>query len=393
MSLIAPDDNFAVLAVLLVASAFGMLAERKGWFGRSPGVLITIVFTSLLVTFDVIPSASDPEVETPVYGFVFRYIVPFTIPLLLFNVDLKRIVRESGRLLGAFLIGAAGVALGAALAAWLIPFGAEGHKMAGVFTATYTGGSVNFMAVATALDFLDSPLFAAAVAVDVVFTNFFIIFLFALPGIPWLRRFYPAYVEVAEDEKAEVPGEATSAGLFNTQLMEKLMLALTISGVICALGYWVSPPLARWLGTDIALEILVITALIVILGNLIPRQLARLEDTAFQLGFLLLYLFLAVIGAASDIRAVIASTPSVLAFAAITLLVHLVFTLLGCRIFRVSLPEIALASCANVGGSTVAAPMAATFKMKKAVTPAILIGVLGTVVGTFLGVGIGLLLR
>jgi uncharacterized membrane protein len=62
-------------------------------------------------------------------------------------------------------------------------------------------------------------------------------------------------------------------------------------------------------------------------------------------------------------------------------------------LLNVSLKEIIVASVANIGGASVAAPTAATLGMKKAVTPAILIGILGYVIGTFLGVSVGLWLQ
>jgi uncharacterized membrane protein len=100
-----------------------------------------------------------------------------------------------------------------------------------------------------------------------------------------------------------------------------------------------------------------------------------------------------VVGAASDVRVIIAASPLVLGFVVLTLLIHLLVMLVGGRIFRISLEELSIASAANIGGTATSAPMATTFGMKKAITPAIIIGMIGNVIGTFIGVGIGLLLR
>lgn len=43
--------------------------------------------------------------ETPSYGFFMEFLLPHTIPLLLFRADLRRIIRSTGSLLLAFLIG------------------------------------------------------------------------------------------------------------------------------------------------------------------------------------------------------------------------------------------------------------------------------------------------
>ena len=386
--MIAADNHFAIWAVLLLASLFGMVGERRGWFGKLSGVLITIIVTAILTTIGFIPSASDNTIEVPVYDFVFSFIIPVAIPLLLFNISVNRIIKESGRLLGIYLIGALGVVVGAVIAAMLIPLGTETHKLAGVFIGTYTGGSVNFMAVGATLDFLDSPLFPSTIAVDNVFTNLYIMGLFLLPAMKWLGKYYKPYEDfeatsVEDQQKSQIPGG----------YMEQVAVVLTVSGLICAAGFMLGPITAQALGTDINLDLLVITILIVLVANFFQEKLEKYANLAFDIGMLLMYIFLAVIGAASDLIEMITSTPAVLLFAAITLIVHLIFSLVGGKLLGLSLEEIAIASCANAGGASVSAPMAATFKMKKAVTPAILIGMLGYVIGTFLGVGVGLWLE
>ncbi|MDP4711121.1 MAG: DUF819 family protein [Saprospiraceae bacterium] len=389
-AIISPNNTFGIWAVLILGSALCMYGERKGWFGKLSGALIVIILMGLLVTAGLIPSASDPEVSVSVYGFVFSYVIPTAIPLLLFNANLKRIIRESGRLLGIYLIGSIGVAIGAVVAHTLIPLGEEGYKVAGTFTGTYTGGSVNFMAVAKSFDFLESPLFAATIAVDNVFTNLYITFLFFMPAMTWLMRWIPFGVAPEATETAAMATADTGSKL---SLMEEVMQVFAIAAAVCAVGYFLAPLLQSWWQTDIHLEILVVTVLIIAVANLFPQAMQRLEKTAYEMGMLLMYVFLAVIGAASDLREMVQSSPGIIAFASIVLLVHLLITMIAGRLFKISLREIAIASCANAGGPPVAASMAATFGMKRAVTPAILIGILGYVIGSFLGVGVGLFLQ
>ncbi len=388
--MIAPDNAFALFTILVAASAFGMVGERKNWFLGLSGVIITITITALLVTFRLIPSASDAELAVPIYDFIFTYLIPISIPLLLFNVQIKRIIKDSGRLLGIFLIGALGIAIGAIVAAQVIDLGEETYKIAGAFVGTYTGGSVNFMAVSTTFDFVESPLFPATIAVDVGFTNVYLLILFMLPSLQFVSSFFTPYQEqvtpiIQESIKKIIPSKVV--------LMEQLALCFTISGILCTIGMWLGPIIANWTGTDINLDVLIITILITLLANILPQLLLPLADVAFEIGLFLMYVFLAVIGAASDIHAIINAAPGILLFAIIMLTVHLIISLIGGKLLGISIKEIMIASSANVGGVSIAAPMAATFGFKKLVTPAILIGILGYVVGTFLGIGTGLFLR
>ncbi len=388
--LFGPDDAFGLLAMVLFASALGLVGERKGWFGKVSGVIVTILLTAVLTTAGLIPSSSDPSLDVPFYQFTFDYLVPIAIPLLLFNTNLRRLWRETGRLLGVFLLGMLGVALGVAAGVWLVPLGPEGYKLAGVFGATYTGGAVNFLAVADALDFMRSPLFAAAVAIDNTFTILFILALFQLPGWAFFRRLFPF---LPPSEKVAGPADEPAPERRGGPLMEEIALVLFIAAAVCALGVWLAGPIAAWLGTSVKLDLLLVTLFVVVLSNTFPGMMVRLEKTAFQLGYFLLYPFLAVIGAGVNLLDLLSAAPALLAFVTVALLVHFALLLLACRFWKFSLEELAIASCANVGGSTVAAPMAASFGMQQAITPAILVGVLGNVLGTFLGVGIGLFLQ
>jgi uncharacterized membrane protein len=66
--------------------------------------------------------------------------------------------------------------------------GDETWKLAGTLVGTYSGGSLNFVAVGRALELPDS-LFTAAAAADNVVTALRMVATLLLPG--WLGRFYP----------------------------------------------------------------------------------------------------------------------------------------------------------------------------------------------------------
>jgi uncharacterized membrane protein len=386
MSIFSANDNFSIFALLMIAVVLGIVGEHKGWFSIVPGVLITILVAAIFTSLKILPSGSDTNISVPVYDFAFTYLIPLSIPLLLFNVQLKRVFQESGRLMIVFLIGSGSIFLGALIAAYSLDLGEESYKLAAVYTATYTGGSVNFMAVASTFNFLESPLFAASIVVDNVFTILFLMLLFLLPKLKFLRKYFP---EADRDEE----GITESIPVMGESLLITLSKALVISSILVALGMLVAPFLENLLQTEIKLDVLLITIFILIAANIFPVYLRQLEQVAFQFGMLLLYFFLAVIGATCDIGALLSSSPKVLVFAVIILFFHLGVTLFFGKLFKFSLEEIAIASGANIGGVSIAAPMAATFEMKKAVTPAILIGIMGYVIGTFLGIMVGLILK
>jgi uncharacterized membrane protein len=163
--------------------------------------------------------------------------------------------------------------------------------------------------------------------------------------------------------------------------------ALAISITICAVGFAVADIIAIK-GT----AILIITALIIIVASVFPKQISAING-ADKMGILLMQVFFAAIGASANILVVLKFGPILFAFAAFILFVHLMFLLVAGKIFKLDLAEIVIASNANMGGPTTAAAMAVARRWRALVIPAILCGTLGYAVATFIGVAIGYWLR
>jgi uncharacterized membrane protein len=140
------------------------------------------------------------------------------------------------------------------------------------------------------------------------------------------------------------------------------------------------------------LSILIITLVSVLVANLFPKRLKPLEDTAFSVGLWMMYIFLAAIGAATNMADILHIGPAILGFYLVILFFHLIFLIALAKIFKLDIYEVMISSAANVMGPSVAAPMAASLGQKKLITPSILVGILGYVIGTFIGVSIALAL-
>lgn len=385
-SLISPESNMVLFFVVAGAAAFGIYSEHKKWFGKLSGILVTMISMSLLAMAGVVPVASNPNIKVDVYELVFSYFIPISIPMLLFSSNIVKIVKESGKLLVAYILGAIGIVLGCFLAFNIIDLGPDSGKTAGVIAATLVGGSVNFIAAAEALNFSTNPLFTATIAVDNFVSNLYTLFLFLTPSLLFLARFFVKpkaenRVEESSAKKAEYP-----------ITMERIAVSVFIAAFIAGAGSFVSPYLQSLLNTDINLSILIITVFAVLAANLFPKFLQPLENTAFSVGLWMMYVFLAVIGAATNIQQIFSIGPAVLAFYLTIMLFHFLFLLALAKLFKLDVYEVVISSAANIMGPSVAAPMAASMGQKKLVTPGILVGILGYVIGTFIGVSIAIYL-
>ena len=376
-TLIGAENHWGLWAVLFIIAAFSLWAEKSKIGSKLSAVVIAIVGAFILSNLSIIPT------EAPAYDMVWSYLVPLAIPLLLFKANLRRIIKEAGPTLIAFFFGAVGTIIGTIISFAIFNLGDEGWKLAGIFCSTYIGGSMNYVATAAALKLNAGDLLTAGVAADNLVMAAYFIVLFALPSAAILKKMY----STKHDEKANLIEDDITLEAQKKPDLFNMAKALALGFAICAVGFGLSD-LINIQGSGI----LIITAIVVILATVFPKQIGTIEG-ADQIGALLMQVFFVVIGASANIYVVLKVGPILFLFAAVILLVHLMFILAAGKLFKLDLAEIVIASNANMGGPTTAAAMAVARKWKDLVIPAVLCGTLGYAIATFIGVAIGNLLH
>ncbi|MFQ5535672.1 MAG: DUF819 domain-containing protein [Sphingomonadales bacterium] len=373
-TLIKPDQDFAIWAVLLSLAAFGFWSERRTWGRRFSGVMMVIVGGIVLSNLRIIPTAA------PVYNTVWKYLVPAAIPLLLFQANLRRIFRESGPTLVAFIIGSIAVMAGTFVALTFVSLGPSTPELAGIFSATYIGGSLNFAAVAQAVGFQQGDLLTAALAADNVATSFHFLLIIALPGFVAIARFFPTH-HIENAVVGDSHSDANRHRIGNLDVAG-LVGALAVSFTLCAIGFYV----AALFGAP-QFAILIITALALLMGTFLPGPLTRLSGD-YEAGNVLMFIFFAAVGASADIWVLIDMAPILFLFAVIIIAVHLVLLFGIGKFLKFDLAELIVASAACIGGPGSAAALASAKGWRELVTPAVLSGSLGYAGGTFIGVAL-----
>jgi len=374
LPLIGPEQDFALWAVLIGLAAFGFWCERFTWGRKYSGVMLLIAAAIVLANLRVIPTAA------PVYGVVWDYLVPIAIPLLLFQADLKRIIRESGPTLIAFVIGSAGVVAGVLIGVALLDLGAREAELGGIFTGTYIGGSLNFAAVSEASGMKDGSILAAAVAADNVVTNLHFLLIVLLPGIAWVANRYPTH---HMDNALQVSSEqAARVHRIENLDIAGMLAALALAFILAALGKTLAG-----LAAMPQFAILVTTALTLVLATFLPGVVAGLSGYT-ESGNALMYIFLASIGATADVWQLIELAPVLFVFAVIIIVVHLVVLFGIGKLMRLDLAELAMASAVCIGGPSTAAAIASAKGWRELLIPGVLAGSLGYAIGSFIGVSV-----
>ena len=378
----APVYLIFVLSLVLFLSEW---VSRKPRFKAFGIALLVLVLGAIFSNLGLLPSRANPT-----YDFIFEYVAPAALFLMLLDVNLTQLKKTGLPILILFLLGSLGTVLGVFTATLLIKDGPlfEGlyPALAGMLAGTYTGGSINFNAVALHYRVMDQGLvYTSAVAADNVVTTLWFFVTIAVPV--FLGRWFPLKKLKPQSPVATEADEAETVDMVEDESAYMNIQSLSLWIGLSALGLLLTSLFSDFFnaqGWNIP-GMIIITTLALLLAQ-IP-VIHRQKGNMF-LGSWGVYLFLAVVGAYCDFSALNeagALAILLLGFIAITMLGHGLVVFLGCYILKYDWDMAAIASQANIGGGTTAMALAKNFGRNELILPSILIGSLGNALGTYLG--------
>ena len=365
-----PIYVLGMLSLMIILSIYIGKTKLGKQFGAA---LLVILFTAVIANLKLIPSASN---SIGLYNVIFRYVAPISIFYLLLNVNLNSIKKAGLPMISLFIIGSLATTFGILLS-WILlspetVLGNDAKIVAGMLTGTYTGGSVNFNAVALEYGFQKKGiLYAGTIAVDNVVTALWILVTLILPML--LSRIWKSKIGVNKINSDKLR--------FSDKVINITSLAwLTFLGIT---SFYLSEILVEYFPR--IPSILILTTIGI---GLAQTKFVSNLNGSHDLGLYLVYLFLAVIGAYCEIGAVYQLKEigiTLLLFSSLAVLIHGILTVLFGGLLYRDWQMIAIVSQANVGGGASAIALAETFERNELVLPSILVGTLGNALGTYLG--------
>ncbi|EGT4626090.1 TPA: DUF819 family protein [Clostridioides difficile] len=363
----------SILAVMTSMIALGFYLQRYKAI-KSLGPALTIIIMGIILSnLKVVP------VSTELYGTISTYAIPVSMTIMLMSVDLKEMTKLSREPLIAIFVAVLTVSIMAFLFGLVFAEKiSEGWKVAGMFVGTYTGGSANLTAIGTGLNVSRQTL-----AADYVIGVPTLIFMFALPAIlknsKKFKKLWPYHVEESELEDCQ-----------NEEFMESKEWSIKDIAWMLAIGFVVtevSTILAGYFNSSFssAARILLVTTISIIIAQLKPVK--KLKGN-LDLGLFVALFFLCTIGFSVDIKEFLGSTFTITLYCFSIIFASFVFHLGITRLLKIKYQYVILSIVGAIADGPTSALVAASAKWNSLVSVAVVMGVIGGVLGNYAGISV-----
>jgi uncharacterized membrane protein len=305
--------------------------------------------------------------QTDAYKTLKSWLLPMMLFLMMLRLDLRAFAGLGKQLLIAYAGAVLSLTFSFFTVFVLFGFGPDAAGVFGALSGSWTGGTANMLAVAGALNIPSSQLGPALIVDSLLYTLWVSALLLAVPLAPYFDRWSDtgSLAEPHGTDPVRPPSVRT--------LLFLGALALASAFVLRLLAPWLPLlPAATWL--------VLLATFAGAAGSFTPLRHAGGSAT---LSSLLLYLLIALIGSHASLQG-FDDVPRYLAAAAAVLLLHALLMVVLARAFKLSLFSIGIASLANIGG-VASAPILAAAYHRHLVGAAVIMAVMGYLVGTLVG--------
>ncbi len=364
-----------LLSIALLAACFGIAERQKlhAVFDKIPAVVLIYAGAMVLAALGLWDSNSLIDAS---YQTAKNNLLPAMLFLMLLQLDFGAFAHLGRRLLIAYVSATLSIAFAFVAVFMLFSFNTQEAGLFSALCGSWMGGTANMLAVASALD-VSETMMGYALIVDSVDYALWVLFLLAL--VPFAARFNRFTQAEASDDCLKELGCACDMGTprYVTLLLLALGVALFTQLIAAQLG-----------GLSRTTWVVLVATLLGVGASFTPlRQLYGSGNIAATM----LYLLIALIGSRASFEGM-QNVPLYLLAGILILALHALIMVTLAKIFKLDLFSIAVASLANIGG-VASAPILAAAYHRSLIGVAVLMAVMGYLVGTFAGLGVALILQ
>ncbi len=326
-----------------------------------------------------------------IQGNVQNAVIPLALPLILFSLNVRRWLKFSGKGFLSMILALVSVmtivATGYLIFRNKIP---EAQKIAGMLIGCYTGGTVNMTSIAVALD-VPPNTFVMTNTYDMIVGGVTILF-FVSVGPAFFRLFLPPFkaqtVKTSENLDFDNVGKEMAenfddfSGMFKKGTLLPLLGAFGVAVLILALGLGVSMLLPNVSPT---ISVILTITTLGVAASFIPK--VRNIKKSFQLGMYFITAFSLIIASRCDLSVFFqVKYIHLLLFVTWAYFGSLFLHLLLSWIFRVSADDYLITTTGFVYSPPFVPMVAAALKNKDVILTGLATGILGWIIGNYLGI-------
>ena len=386
MTLISTDNLWMTWMVVILVASFAIFAEQKWkWAARVSSAVVCIFGTVILANLKILPTTSST------YDVINNYILPLSIPLLLFKSDIKKIYKESGKSFVLFHVASLGTFIGAIIAGFIFRYVSNVNGVVAMEVGAHIGGPVNLIAMANTFNVDTNFTNAAAIAANFLVMVLMLV-LTQISEMKFFRNKFPhPHIDEIENSNTDKT-KSLAEQYWKPKEISLLDLALTLGTtfVITAISQSLCGIINNTSAPDIIKQLfgniyLMMTLLTVLGCTLFPKFFSNLRG-AEEMGNYMIMLFFVALGATANLADIAKLGSIILVFILLIVIFNIGLTLLGGKLLKCSLEEIIGCINATIGGPTSAAAFSINRGWSKLIVPSLLVGLWGYVIGNYIGV-------
>lgn len=381
-------EYLAALALVHVGVTFFCKKFPSKIYKYVPPVLIMFIIIVCCNTFGVWTMSNESVNNTRL--LLTNYAIPFLVFLIGAQTDVKRMIKIGSKLAGVFLVTIISVILGMTVAYFIFgtKLGIDNVPGAfGAWTGSFVGGPENLYAVANGIGLGEEGTANVLLLINLCFRPWMTFLIILVAAVPFYNKWTKTDTTEIERIAANIDEEESK----NTSQITSfdIFLIMGVGLVIVAISQKIGPMIGQFTpsvpGSVWAYSLVTIVS--VLLGtftNIKHVNGLGLLGSGFA-AFMLMVNYSAV-----DLKT-FAHAGTFLLCGITVLLIHAVVMAIYGKIAKIDLGTLVIASIASIGGVSSAPVVAATYG-KAYISISVIYGAIGSMVGTFAGLGVYYLL-
>jgi uncharacterized membrane protein len=312
------------------------------------------------------------------YKDIKTILLPAMLFVMLLQIDLKAFAGLGRSLIIAYVASVFSLSFAFIALFWLFSLNSDAAGVFATLAGSWTGGTANMLAVAAALDVREELMGYALIVDSIDYTLWVMTLLFLVAFAPAFNRWTKAPLRFKTISEEEERG---------TQKVQPLPLVLLFLFSL-AIAYLSNTLAALLSGLSQTTWSVLFATLFGLIGS--RTRLKNVVGSPALSSALLMFL-IALIGSQAHLRG-FSEVPLYLGIGLLILLLHALIMVLIAKLFRLDLFSIGVASLANIGG-VASAPILAAAYHRSLIGIAVLMAIMGYMIGTFAGLAIGYILQ